>query len=322
MPYFNTTTGEMHDGDLYQDTPDAIASGPPPAPTPSPTPSPTPRADATVGRLTPQAIAQMTQEQRDAWLERSREARKDPHHPTRDDRHPEHAAALEEFYAVTMGGAAHPPVLEVFANGQSRHPDAEADGMQFATLPEAPEGRPWDPIARDGLQALAKDTPGVAEAVDHGYRVVADAQRLVDARVKHSDQTYARLLEERWPHPATQDVHLDNARYVLEVLGADDEPWTRALADHLDALWAWDPRVPIFLAERVYPVLRDAPVGPLVGEMLLRAGATWSAREAEGRARAAQAQQTPEGDDADALAGFLSMQTAATLHERRAGRTR
>lgn len=308
-PYFNVETGALNDPDhIYTDSPD-VANTPSPGTTPN-----VPRLETAPAHVIVSDPLAATAELKKMLDDKT--------HPLHDQGHPAYEHAVKRYLEFVMlerglnplDPEQNPVLGEVFANGQIRPLEAEAPGMELATRPEAPGGRQWDPIAHDGLGALSKDTPLLAQAVDAGYPVVVEAQRLADAKVRHSDRTYAQLLAAAWPNPATHDVHLDHAEYVLDVLAADDESWTQALAARLDELWEWDPRVPIFLAERVYPVLRDAAVGPLVGEMLMRAGAKWSAREAEGRARAAKVAAAQAAEDDEARAA--SMTATADAHDR------
>jgi hypothetical protein len=181
---------------------------------------------------------------------------------------------------------------EVFANGQLRTKDAEAEATRMATLPAPPAGHQWDQNTHQALIALGEDTPLTQDAIADGYVVVAQAQEIVSRGVVSDDLTWERPLTEHWG--PNHDERVDHAAYALELLAADDEPAIQRAAEWIGALWEWDARVVIFLADRVYPALRDGTPGPLVTEMLMRSGTRWAQGQAAAKARAAKAAKADE----------------------------
>ena len=283
-PFFNMETGELSEanaGEVTEPlTPEPAAGEPKPA-----EPSETPDALTSPQPGSPAAAAIEVERIRSMSLA-------DPSHPLRDPSHPLHEAAVEDYLRLTMlaegkdaDNPEHNPELgELHEGGRIRPRDAAAEAAALAALPALPPGTAWDPHTHQALAALAADTPGVATAVEAGYSVVARAQEIASRGLAPDELSWERTLVERWG--PNHDDRVEHAAYALELLASDDEPAIQRAAEWLGTLWEWDARIVVFLAEQVYPVLRDGTPGPLVTEMLLRNGTRWAQGQAAGRARA------------------------------------
>ncbi len=294
-PYFSDQ------GEMDPESPDlltgATAAPEPAAGEPKPAPaSETPDAPTSPQPGSPAAAAIEVERIRSMSLA-------DPSHPLRDPSHPLHEAAVEDYLHLTMlaeGKDAdnpedNPELGELFEGGRIRPRDAAAEATALAALPAPPPGHTWDPNIHGAVLALAQDTPGVRDAQEALYPVVAAAAALASRGVVMDDEAWARPLEEH--AGATYDEYIERADYVLELLASDDEPAIQELAQQLAVLRWWDARVVIALAEKAYPALRDGTPGPLVTEMLLRNGERWARGQSAARARAAKAakaDETPE----------------------------
>jgi hypothetical protein len=146
-------------------------------------------------------------------------------------------------------------------DGRLRAPGAGE--MPPPALPEPPRAHVWDERAREALHAVAQDSRWPPHVLSDGYQLVS---QLAGQPVPSADHGYT-ALEQRWGARADQMV--DNAQYVLDLLGHDDEPAVRNAATWLAAM-SNHPQVPIYLSEVVFPLLRNRPQGPLVVEMIGR----------------------------------------------------
>jgi hypothetical protein len=298
MPYFDSTTGEMRDPDLYADVADHAAPAAPSPderkPTESTPPAPPASAPA-AGRLTPAAIAAMTAEQRDAWLEASREARKDPLHPINDERHPEHAAALAEFEAVVMGPADNPVLGELFEGGQIRPPGADA--LSPAPRPALPEGFEFDEgalvLAETEAHAMGAPPALIMEITDSLREVAEQAEaRGVGWAPEDAEAELARR------HGREGAVRVaENARLAYQTLLESEHPLIVQRVRELGAGWGDDPGVITLFGTVLYEALREGPITPAKEALLVRRAEREMQQDAAGRARAAraaQADQTPD----------------------------
>ena len=265
-----------------------------------------------VGRLTAATIAAMTQEQRDAWLEASREARKDERHPINDDRHPEHAAALAEFEAVIMGGRDNPVIGELFDGGQIRAPGADA--LSPSPRPTLPEGHEFDEgalvLAEIAAHAMGVRPSFIMEVTDRLAEVIeqteqrgggwAEADATAELARRHGRDGAARLM--------------DNARLAYETLLESEHPLVVQRVRELGERLGNDPGIVTLFGTLVYEALSEGNITPAKEALILRRAAKGAKAEAAGRARAAQAQREAEAEGDEARAA--SMEVTAQAHSR------
>ena len=178
-------------------------------------------------------------------------------------------------------------------------------------MPAAPAGQRWDPVAHEALHQIAADAGLPEYVVTDGYKLVAE----LAAQPSPSEDEGRRVLKARWG--AQTDTQIGRARYVLDVLRADDEGPIRNVADDLEELGN-HPSVVIHLAEVVYPRLRDTRGGTLLPEMNGRMATREHARRAQQRAAA---QQKAVADAAEARAHAAAELAAVAQNHERWGRT-
>jgi hypothetical protein len=170
--------------------------------------------------------------------------------------------------------------------------------VAFDALPVPLTGEAgWDRETHAAFCAFADEMQLAHHAVGEGYAVFTRAQARAQSGQGPDDLSWARPLDDRWGDRADQQI--ENAAYALEVLLHDDEPLVVRWATYFKALWPWDPEVPRFLADEVFPALERGNLGPSVinaiGRRALSHKAIADRQRAEGeRIKQREAQERDE----------------------------